>query len=223
MGLIIDVTKVLDEKLLTDAQVKRDEKGNIDNNTFYPSSAGYCIRKQWFERKYPKIFPVQTYKHFLMGNLLHEWVQKNLFPNAINEESIQWTDKGLKIRGRIDCISDGIIYEFKSIKNLHYVKEAPKEEHVKQLNLYLHAKGYDKGVIVYFTKDDFSIVQHEVLYDNKLYNSTLREFKLLKKYLINNVEPKKLCKMSWFCDYCKEAHAKNKDIIAKVKAKKAKK
>jgi CRISPR-associated exonuclease Cas4 len=215
------IVERVNEFLLSEAKTKMDDRGIADNYTFYPSSAGQCIRKLWNERKHPVMFSPETYKHFLVGNLVHDWIQKNIFTDGHSEVPIQWSEGELKFRGRIDCELDNVLYEFKTIKELTYVKDKPKPEHVQQLNMYLHARNLPYGVIVYITKNSVDILEHKVEYDEKLYQSTVKFFKRLSKYLITNKEPKpSKCGGWWACDYCKADMAKKKFIIKAVKAKK---
>lgn len=210
-------SELLDSYLISEAKLKADERTPPDNNTFYPSSAGYCLRKQYMERKNPALFKPLLYKYFLIGNLLHEWIQKNLFKDAECEVPIQWTDKGLKFRGRIDTKLPDLLLEFKSIASLNYVMTKPKTEHLQQLNMYMHATGIHSGKIIYFTKNDVSIVEHDVTYDKTLYNKTVATFKRLKKYLdTDTVPPISSCNLPYFCDYCKEEYQKGR-IIGKKK------
>jgi len=198
-------------KYLTDEATKRFEEKKTPLNVFYPSSVGQCIVKAYNEKLNPTMFPVDTYKIFLIGNLTHEWLQTKIYPDGKHEVPIRWEEKDIIISGRIDCLLDDVIIEFKSIAKLDYVKSKPKPEHVEQLNLYLHALKMIKGRIVYVTKNNLEIVEHEVEYSEKLYKKTIAYFRRIYWYVSRRVQPKvKRCTTPWSCEYCKKVK-KEKD------------
>lgn len=191
-------------KVLLDEATKRFEEKKTPLNVFYPSSVGQCVRKAYNEKINPKMFPVDTYKIFLIGNLTHDWLQNKVYPDGKHEVPIRWEEGDIIISGRIDCLLEDTIIEFKSIAKLDYVRNAPKSEHVEQLNLYLHALKMTKGVIVYVTKNNLEIVEHEITYSEKIYKKTINAFKRIYWYVSRGVEPKpKKCSTPWSCEYCK--------------------
>ena len=218
--LMIGVKDLVDKYLGDEATKKREEK-IVPMNVFYPSSAGQCIRKQWHEKKNPPVFPANVYKIFLVGNLTHDWLQSKIFTTGQSEVPMKWTDGEVSFSGRVDCIYDDRILEFKTIKDLGYVQSKPKPEHVAQINMYMHATGIHQGTIVYVTKNEIDILEHDVEYDESLYNDTVKGFKKLYKYLVQNKEPKPAkCISPWSCEYCRADRAKVAHIIKAVKAKK---
>jgi CRISPR-associated exonuclease Cas4 len=219
----MNTKELIEVYLLKEAEEKKKEHVNV-LNVFYPSSAGLCPRKLYNEKKNPTIFPVDTYKRFVLGNMVHEWLQSKIYSEGKCEESIKWTEEDIVISGRVDCIYEDCVLEFKSIAALGYVMDAPKPEHVAQLNLYLHALGMPKGKIVYVNKADLAIVEHEVTYDPKLYTKTIDSFRKVYKALREDMEPKpSKCPSPWACEYCRNDPKKVKGrMIGKaIKAKKA--
>lgn len=205
--------------LMTEAKKKRDERVT-PLNVFYPSSAGQCIRKLWNEKKVPVEFPPETYKRFLMGNLAHDWLQKYILPEAESEVSLKWTDGDIAFSGRIDAKLPDRLVEFKTIAALNYVKGKPKPEHFAQLNMYMHATGIHHGTIVYVTKNEVDVIEHDVEYSPKIYKQTVKDFRKVYKALVDNVEPKtSKCPTPWSCTYCKEDNDKKRIIIKAVMAK----
>lgn len=215
----------IDKYLLDKAKAKRIDRGVTPIDTFYPSSAGQCIRKRWNEWKVPKDFPAKTYKLFVVGDLVHEWLQSKIFPDAKSEVPVQWSDGEIKFRGRLDGLTaDNVILEFKSIAKIDYVKDKPKPEHVAQLNMYLHAMGLPYGIIIYVSKNEMEVVEHEIQYSNNLYIETIEDFRKEYKYRVEDKEPKpSKCISPWSCEYCKNEWAtKTKFIVAAIKKKKEK-
>lgn len=221
------IRELLDQYLLTEAEAKRVEKDKDRKlNIFYPSSAGQCVRKLWNEKVTPPEFPPEVYKKFLVGNLVHDFVQSKILKDFESEVPIKWFEGEIGFSGRIDSWDkkNGIIYEFKTISVLEYVRSKPKPEHVAQLNMYLHATGVSRGVIVYFTKNDVDVLEHWVDYSPELYLRTLKDFKKVYKYLLKNQEPKpNTCVTPWSCSYCKSDMTKKRAIIKAIKAKKLRK
>ena len=200
-------------KYLYDEAVRKREEHKIEPNVFYPSSCGQCIRKMYFERMTPKVFPPQMYKYFVIGNLTHEWLQKNIYSDGQNEVPIKWTEGDIIFSGRVDCRYPDRVLEFKSIGKLDYVRKKPKDEHVEQLNMYLHAMKIERGVVIYITKNELEVVEHEILYNPKLYKKTVAKFKRLYWYTSKGVEPKiTKCGSPWSCEYCKKEKETNSKI-----------
>ena len=192
-------------KYLQDEADKRLEEKKTPLNTFYPSSVGQCIVKAYHEKLEPKTFPVDTYKLFVIGNLTHEWLQSKIYADGQNEVPIKWEEGDIIISGRIDCILGDTILEFKSIAKLDYVQSKPKPEHLEQINLYMHKTGIHKGKIIYVTKNNLEIIEHDVEYSEKLYKKTINYFKRIYWYVSRKVEPKvKRCTTPWSCEYCKK-------------------
>jgi len=216
---MIGVKEKIDKFLLDEAKKKREER-DTPLNVFYPSSAGQCIRKLWHEKKVPPEFPPETYKHFLIGNLVHDWLQSKIFPDAQSEVRIKWEDGDIAFSGRVDTQLPDRLIEFKTITSLAYVKNKPKPEHVAQLNMYMHTTGVHQGTIVYVTKNEAEVLEHDVEYDPKLYKHTVKDFKKVYKALLDDKEPKpSTCKTPWACKYCKEDMARKRIIIKAVQAK----
>lgn len=199
------IKEKIDVYLLAEAEKKKIEH-TTEPNVFYPSSVGQCIRKAYFEKLTPKVFPVQMYKYFVIGNLAHDWLQTKIFPDGQHEVPFRITEGDIIISGRIDTLYPDRILEYKSISRLDYVKTKPKAEHVEQANIYMKATGIHKATIIYITKNEIDVVEHDIVYSEKLYKKTIAYFKRIYWYTSRKVEPKiTKCGSPWSCEYCKKA------------------
>jgi len=167
---------------------RRSEHKLPADNYFYASAALGCMRAEYFKRKFPKEFGIETLKIFFLGDLLHELFQKCI-PGE-DEVEAMINDDGIIVSGRVDKIdSFGDILEFKTTSNVKYNEEKPSEHHIAQLNLYLHEKKKSEGYIIYIDKRNLKTKKHTIQYSPELYKKTIDHFREISKYLIANEVP----------------------------------
>jgi CRISPR/Cas system-associated exonuclease Cas4 (RecB family) len=113
------------------------------------------------------------------------------------------------ISGRADVIiSDGkdlYVVDIKSMNSMIFKSlQEPKEENVKQLQLYLHFFKVSKGILLYINKDTQELKEFMIDYDSKQANRLLKELSNLKKKIESNVIPPRLSDypVNWQCRYC---------------------
>jgi len=187
------------------------EKGKEEHkppasNEFFASSIGRCINQEWLMRKYPKE-PQETFLGICkIGNMFHDFIQKEIYPEAESEIRADVEVEGVKIRGRLDILDkkNEKIIELKSASQTRYIESEPKDAHRKQVNVYLHSLKMKKGEVVYISKKDLSIISHEIDYDAKLFEDTIRELKEKKYYIETDIFPGKELERSdaWQCRFC---------------------
>jgi CRISPR-associated protein Cas4 len=101
------------------------------------------------------------------------------------------------ISGRADALLslDNQLYvlDIKSINNKGFksLKKA-KEEHVLQLQLYLHFFNIKKGMLLYIDKDQQEIKEFTVSYNKKKVKELLDNFKKLREKIDKNSIPKRI-------------------------------
>jgi CRISPR-associated exonuclease Cas4 len=197
---------ILSDKLDEYLKTSREEHEKPKNNEFHASSAGSCPRAMVINRLLPAKENLALSKIFLVGDLIHQFIQNKLLSSGKSEEKVNFDiEQMLFIRGRLDYIDDDYVWEFKSIASLAYVKDAPKPEHVKQINIYLKATNRTKGKIVYVEKNTFNMAEHEVTFDKELFNETIKEFLIVKHHLELSTLPDRLegfPDKNWKCRYC---------------------
>lgn len=199
---------------------------------YYPSEASKCLRQSYYSYFEKPHYDIETHKAFSIGNALHNLAQTALKLNESEEIKIEnevpnlvYEDKenGLEIHGRLDSViidkKTGKIYivEIKTIANPKY---APLKEHFEQLNYYLHFYRGAEGYLLYINKskktqfDDGYITfkevpnskQEKIVYDEALFQETLKRVRILHDYLTHKKLPYPEGKMSsdmyWQCEYC---------------------
>lgn len=194
------INKYIKEK---SEQKEKEHKAPADNY-FYASAALDCPRKLYYSRTIKKDFPIETLKIFEIGNILHEWVQGRI--EGEDEVVINFEAEGVVISGRIDKVEpNGEPMEFKTTSNVSFNRDKPDIKHCAQLNLYLKAKDKKKGKVVYIDKRSLETVEHEIIYDDDLYNETINNFK--KVYLALAAKkipeiPEEYDPKKFPCSYC---------------------
>jgi CRISPR/Cas system-associated exonuclease Cas4 (RecB family) len=186
MTLLNRLTSWIEDKNRREAE----ERKPLGENEFYASSTGACSRCLYYEKTlgYREPGP-STQKVFVLGQVVHEFVQKNLLTEGESESRVFIEIDGIVIRGRLDHIDDDHIWELKSTSSLRYITE-PYESHLMQLMIYLKGRNRNKGKIAYIEKNTFDIKEFDVEYDEEIYNKAVSKF----KEVINAVKMKRPCK-----------------------------
>jgi CRISPR-associated exonuclease Cas4 len=150
----------------------------------------------------------------VIGNVFHNSIEGSLkstnhLISSEKQVKIELTvnERNIELIGHFDLLlqvnNKLYIVDIKTTKSVNWQVEnkyLPKQEHIEQLNLYLHALGIEQGSIVYIDKSDGVIFNHPVNYSSSIY-----------EYSINNVtkmleieESKKLPppKEIWLCKFC---------------------
>lgn len=103
--------------------------------------------------------------------------------------------------------NDVLIVELKSIndKGFQYLqkKNEPKEEHVQQLQLYMHMTGIHRGLLLYENKNDQTLMDFWVDYDKYIADAVMLKIKKAAYYYKNGKYPNRdYQKDSFQCKYC---------------------
>ena len=122
---------------------------------------------------------------------------------------IKIEEKDFIISGRVDNIvlvkinNEEVLVEVKSAK---FLRDEPQESHIIQLQLYMHATGIHKGVVLYIQKDNLETRWFNFDYDRKKAEKILERFRILhdtlKENKIPEPEAKKQKENNWMCNYC---------------------
>lgn len=206
---MIDFNKLIDNHL-----VKENKPRQIGK--YWPSEVGSCLRKVWYSYKSPKETDAKLLRVFESGNLLHEFIaeviksEKNKEVELLKTEMpIKIEQEGFTISGRVDNIvlvkinGQEVLIEVKSTK---FLRNEVQDSHLIQLQLYMHATGIHKGIILYIQKDNLETRWFNFDYDKKQAEEILERFKKLHETLSENKIPepeaKKRKEMGWMCNYC---------------------
>ena len=192
-------------------QYYQDKRKDREKKRFYISDAGKCPRQVFFKFKSApcKEMEPRLLRVFDQGNYVHLRLMRDLFSLGIavaSEIDIPPTED---VGGRADAVirvdNELYVVDFKSINSMVLNKmEAPKEEHVLQVQLYLHFFKIKKGIILYEGKDNSQIKEFVFDYDEKVAKKILEDFKRLRINVDEDLIPKQLADFpsNWQCQYC---------------------
>lgn len=200
-----DFTK-LDQQfvnLLNDAQRRADSLGRIPSKRtghWASEALSSCLRKSWLSWKALPTNEFGNLDTFALGNSIEDAVVKKFQSAGIvlrQQEHITIDDARLQypITGKIDLLiieGDDIItpVEIKSTKDYgendgydKWMSYLPREEHVAQLSMYLHARKATHGYLAYFNKNRGIMAIYKVDYEPEFYNFVIEQFVLFEKEL----------------------------------------
>jgi CRISPR/Cas system-associated exonuclease Cas4 (RecB family) len=204
------------DKYMIARAIKEDEE--YKKTALSPTDALQCPRKVYYRwHKFKGGEPdARTCRVFSLGDSIHERWQKILEDMKIQLKSEYYIDteyKGVPIHGYIDsvCIIDKNTYivELKSQKDWMYGKKdyllTAKEEHIGQVQMYMHFTGIHKAIIMYENKNDSTLKEFHIDYDKELSIKILEDFVKLYSQINLNELPDRIkdAKIKTFpCSYC---------------------
>jgi len=189
----------------------QDKNNERERKRFYISDAGKCPRQIFFKfKKAPrKEMEPRLLRIFDQGDYVHLRLTRDLFSLGIVVASEIDIPPREDIGGRADAIirinNELYLVDLKSINsNILYKMEKPKEDHILQVQLYLHFFKLKKGILLYEGKDNSEIKEFPVEYDKKVAEKILNDFKRLKINVEKDLIPQRLPDFpdSWQCQYC---------------------
>jgi len=183
---------------------------------FYITDAGKCSRAVFFKfKKAPrKELEARVLRMFDHGDHIHQLIMNALF--AVRKIHVVAAETNIPpqeiISGRTDAIislgNELYVLDIKSINGMIFGKlESPKEEHINQLQLYLHFFNIPKGIILYVSKDSQELKEFQVSYNPKIAKELLKGLQDLKTKIESNTVPLPLSEWpnNWQCKYCQFA------------------
>ena len=208
---------MVDFDKLIDDHIKREYKPK-GIGRYYPSEAGSCLRKVWYSYKYPTEIDPDLRKIFEMGNIIHDFIVEVLKSEKTPQVELLKSEFPFKekiedflISGRIDNLIkvklSGTVYlvEIKSTAGIKFVTE-PSPHNIQQLQLYMHFIDIKNGLLVYVDKSNLKTKVFEIKYDKEKALDIIKRFKLLHKYLKEDILPRAESriyeKSNWMCRYC---------------------
>lgn len=173
------------------------------------SSAGYCMRKNIFERlKIPhtadEVDEARKQRVFSSGHIFHEWIQRITEKSGISvAQEIEMEDDDLMIRGHADDIvlikGKPILYDYKTAhsRSFHYAKKLHQEVshyHQMQVGTYLYIlrslsegkdlpwEGIEEARVLKISKDDLTMDEYQVIYTPALEQVVLAYWQELNRW-----------------------------------------
>lgn len=141
------------------------------------------------------------------GNIFHRQLQakwKRLGILIAAESRIE--NEKLGISGHFDAILDTrqgpLLLDIKTVNDRRYQEalRRPFEEHVSQVNYYLHETGVKRGGILYLNRDKpWQIHTHEFGFSNRQYNKDVNKVRLARKNLMDLVDKGTINRGDLYC------------------------
>ena len=180
---------------------------------YHPSEIGYCLRKQYYSYVLGGAgFSDETLTVFAVGDAVHRMVADFLEISAENREvEIRLpVGEGAELHGRADIIiaknGEERIIEVKSTSHDY---TAPKPEHELQLQVYLHALGIERGILLYIGKTSGKITAFDIRRDPQKLEEIKERVLALHRAIISRRPPPpegKLKPLWQECRYCPFKH-----------------
>lgn len=190
----------------------KDQKERSDH--FYITDAGKCPRQVFFKfKKAPKAeIEPRILRVFDEGDFIHMRLMGVLISLGIVRATEAKIPPQEIISGRADAIvslegGKPYVLDFKSISSFGFNGlDKPKQEHVKQIQLYMHYFKIPQGILLYENKNSQELAEFVLEYDPELVQKLLEEFEVLKKQIAQNsippIPPEIVGWPKWPCQYC---------------------
>ena len=195
------------------SQYYSELKKDREQRHFYVTDAGKCPRAVFFKfKKAPaEAMEPRILMMFDHGDHIHQLIMKPLF--GVRSIHVVAAEINIPpqelIAGRADAIiSDGkelYVLDIKSINGQIFKSlNVPKEEHINQIQLYLHFFKQKKGILLYVNKDTQDLKEFFIDYDSKIAEGLLKELSDLKAKIDRNIIPSRIpgWPEDWRCQYC---------------------
>lgn len=182
-----------------------------EQHHFYITDAGKCQRAIFFKFKNvprEKMAP-EVLRMFDHGDYIQMQILSTLFSLGIVRAAEVKIPPQELISGRADAIvslgNELYVVDFKSLNSLVFkTLEAPKEDNVNQIQLYLHFFKIPKGILLYINKDTLELKEFIIEYNPALAEKLLKDLIQLKEKIDANIVPARLNSFptGWQCQYC---------------------
>ena len=188
-----------------------ENQKNKEQTRFYITDAGKCPRAVFFKFKNVPKAPMDAriLRIFEHGENIHRSIFNILYRLRLGVVTEIPIPSQEIISGRADAIlcigNENYVLDIKSINSMIFKNmSAPKEENVYQIQLYLHYFNIKKGILLYIDKDQQSMKEFFVDYDEALCKSLLDKFYALKDQIEKDILPGRLADYprNWQCSYC---------------------
>jgi len=211
---IILEEKKLEELLKQGLASLHEKEKNVhktEKGVYYPSALGSCLRKQYYTYTLGERVSSEDLVIFATGKGVHETIAKAFGEVAtiekVEENVLLEISPAIKLKGRIDLLIadyDGKKYLIEA-KSTSKTPDAPFEEHVLQLQVYMQALNYDEGFILYWNKVTGEIKVFKVTKNEEVLRKIYERVKALDYYVSKNIppEPEAILKgRFWECEKC---------------------
>lgn len=160
------------------------------------SSAGYCMRRQIFERL--KIPPVKIdprkQRIFSVGDIFHEWIQGLTKAAGVSlSQERELIDNKLMIKGHYDDLiqlgDKVVLYDYKSTSSRSFGYREISHYHKMQVGTYLYmlrqlpiGVAVNEARVLKISKDDLRLAENQVLWSPALEKEVVSYWRTLNGY-----------------------------------------
>jgi CRISPR/Cas system-associated exonuclease Cas4 (RecB family) len=188
-----------------------DKEHDREQQHFYITDAGKCERAIFFKFKN---VPREKMSAEVLRMLDHgDYVQMHILNSLFSLGMVRASEVRIPpqeiISGRADAIitlnNELYVVDFKSMNSYKFkTLEAPPEENVNQIQLYLHYFGIPKGILLYVDKNTLSLKEFLINYNPGLAKSLISALENLKIKIDANIIPARIVDHpgSFQCKYC---------------------
>jgi CRISPR/Cas system-associated exonuclease Cas4 (RecB family) len=190
-----------------------DRQKDKEQHHFYITDAGKCGRAIFFKFKnVPREeMEANILRMFDHGDHIHQLIMKPLL--SIRDIHVVASEVNIPpqeiISGRADAIiSDGkelYILDIKSMNSMIFRNlEAPKEDNIDQIQLYMHFFKVKKGILLYVNKDNQELKEFVLDYNPLRSEELIENLRQLKEKIDSDIVPSRIptYPSDWQCQYC---------------------
>jgi len=188
----------------------RDSFESRERCYFYVSDVGKCPRALYFhfkeaprERPDPRVLRI-----FDEGDYTHRRLLSVLYSLGIVQASEVRTPPNDLIHGRADAVvtldEKPYVVELKSSNGWKFSKmEKPREDHVDQVQLYMHYFNIPRAILLYENKNTQHLREFNLEYDEARAGRLIKGFEFLRDQIEKDIMPEVPEDIKkWRCRYC---------------------
>ena len=221
------------EKIFSYLEEKKEKEH--DESLLNISAIGGCKLKIFLEKKgiFKEEYDTSLKRIFRMGDAYHTLLYNEISEGDYNSGiriiggEIDVKDFNNHLKGRIDLIvsngTENFIVDIKSCSDWSFKKyideEKVPQQYIIQLQLYMHIKGFKKGILLFINKNNQKIGEVGIEYNKELVDKLLNEINIFYNNMEKNIFPEPCDGGEWGCKACEYFKKNKEDILNKLKIK----
>ena len=183
-----------------------------ERTAFYVTDVASCPRAVFFDFKKfprkeqePRVARIMHNGDFVHQRLVEALQSEGVLKPENVEVNMPFNEL---VRGRADALIDingeRYVVDFKSMNSFKFKQiTAPEDDHVKQVQMYMHFFALKHALLVYECKNTQDVKEFLVVYDEQLVNECLAELYKLRSQINQNMLPDVPVRVEqWRCEYC---------------------
>lgn len=192
-----------------------ENKDNVNNyvppmNVFRISQIPYCSRGIYYSKVRPddaKPFTFKQKGRFLLGNLVHGYLEKKFKGVAVStEKTVKHKFKDILLKGHIDIELPDKVLDVKTVNEKSFIyrlmDEKPSYHHYIQANTYAMINGSKLVSILYVSIVDFSFIERVLDVTPEIFEKICEKAQMIYECIQNEKPPEPDWVETWECSYC---------------------